>query len=45
MCMSRLVRHTDWKLALGILGGICLFNCFFGLLFKPLPKVLNVDVD
>ena len=40
--VCRLVRHTDWKLALGILGCICLFNCFFGLLFKPLPKVRNV---
>jgi len=34
-----LLTVTDWKMALVILGGICLVNCFFALLFKPLPKI------
>ena len=28
----------DWKICLYILGAVCFSNCFFGLMFKPLPK-------
>ena len=33
-----LLKNTDWQTALLILGTICLINCFFGLLFKPLNE-------
>ena len=33
-----LLNTYDWKTCLVILGGICFVNCFFGLMFKPLPK-------
>ena len=35
--IHRLLEYTDWQMALIILSGICLLNCGFGLLFKPLP--------
>ena len=31
-----LLEYSDWKVALIILSGICLLNCVFGCLFKPL---------
>ena len=31
-----LLEYSDWKVALIILSGICLLNCLFGCLFKPL---------
>ena len=38
MELCRLLNMYDWKLCLVILGGVCFTNCFFGLMFKPLPK-------
>jgi len=38
-----LLNMYDWKLCLVILGGVCFTNCFFGLLFKPLPKCQDED--
>jgi len=32
-----------WQHCLLILGGICIINCFFGLLFKPLPAGKDED--
>lgn len=40
---SVLLDTYDWKVVLLILGGICLLNCFFGMLFKPLPKDQDDD--
>jgi MFS family permease len=34
-----LMVEVGWENTLYIIGGICVFNCFFGLLFKPLPTV------
>jgi len=33
-----LMTMYDWKICLYILGAVCFSNCFFGLMFKPLPK-------
>jgi len=33
----------DWKSCLVILGGVCFTNCFFGLMFAPLPKTKDED--
>lgn len=38
-----LLNMYDWKLCLVILGGVCFTNCFFGLMFKPLPKCQDED--
>jgi len=38
-----LLERYDWKIALYILGAICFSNCFFGLMFKPLPKHENEE--
>jgi len=38
-----LLATYDWKTVLLILGGICLTNCLFGLLFKPLSKYQDND--
>lgn len=35
-----LMDTVDWKYTLYIIAGICLLNCFFGLMFQPLPKYL-----
>jgi len=40
-----LLEYSDWKIALVILSGICLFNCGFGCLFKPLPTHQENDKD
>jgi len=40
-----LLEHTDWQVALLILSGICLLNCFFALLFKPLPVHQEKEKD
>lgn len=40
-----LLEYTDWQMALIILSGICLLNCGFGLLFKPLPTYQERDKD
>jgi len=33
-----LLTTFSWQTALLILGGICIGNCFFALLFKPIPE-------
>jgi len=33
----------DWQSVLHLLGAICALNCFFALLFKPLPRCLETD--
>jgi len=33
----------DWQSVLHLLGAICALNCFFGLLFKPLPRCMETD--
>jgi len=33
-----LLTTFSWQTALLILGGICIFNCIFALLFKPIPE-------
>jgi len=33
-----MIEVTDWKTALLFLSGLCLTNCLFGLLFKPLTS-------
>jgi len=38
-----LISQYDWKTCLYILGAICSSNCFFGLMFKPLPKVKDEE--
>jgi len=38
-----LLNTYDWKLCLIILGGVCFTNCFFGLMFQPLPKCQDED--
>jgi len=38
-----LLNAYDWKICLVILGGICFTNCFFGLMFQPLPKYQDED--
>jgi len=38
-----LLNTYDWKWCLVILGAICFANCFFGLMFKPLPKFQDED--
>eukprot|EP00092_Neocalanus_flemingeri_P107362 GFUD01137806.1.p1 GENE.GFUD01137806.1~~GFUD01137806.1.p1 ORF type:complete len:506 (+),score=97.69 GFUD01137806.1:88-1605(+) len=38
-----LLNMYDWKICLVILGGICFTNCFFGLMFQPLPKSQDED--
>eukprot|EP00092_Neocalanus_flemingeri_P015389 GFUD01016653.1.p1 GENE.GFUD01016653.1~~GFUD01016653.1.p1 ORF type:complete len:482 (+),score=112.50 GFUD01016653.1:255-1700(+) len=40
-----LLEHTNWKIALLILSGICLINCGFALLFKPLPVCQEKEKD
>jgi len=40
-----LLEYSDWQMALLILSGICLLNCGFGLLFKPLPVHQDLDKD
>ena len=37
--MIRLLTTFSWQTALLILGGICIGNCFFALLFKPIPEL------
>jgi len=34
-----LLTTFSWQTALLILGGICIGNCFFALLFKPIPEL------
>ena len=44
--MIRLLTTFSWQTALLILGGICIGNCFFALLFKPIPESYKVgDFD
>jgi len=40
-----LLEYSDWKVALIILSGICLLNCVFGCLFKPLSTQQENDKD
>jgi len=40
-----LLEYTDWKMALLLLSGICLINCGFALLFKPLPVYQDKEKD
>jgi len=38
--LTELLLHSyDWTIVLLILGGICLLNCGFGMMFAPLPKI------
>ena len=41
--MIRLLTTFSWQTALLILGGICVGNCFFALLFKPIPESYKVE--
>lgn len=40
-----LIDTVEFKNALFIISGICLFNCLFGLLFKPLPSIQETKGD